>query len=193
VFAERIALPASVVLPLPESLSLAIGAYVEPVAATLAVLRAPIARGERGLVLGEGRIAELTRRVLVACGFERIELVATAALVPKSTFDFAIETRATDEAFDALISAIVPGGRIVLKSRPAAKVSLDVSRAVAREVSLHAVRYGSFREAIALLASGRLAIDDLLERPASLGDYERVFAEARGSEAKKALFEIGMG
>src|SRR5688572_25631829 len=55
VFADRVAVPETIVHRLPNSLSLKAGAYVEPIAAALAVARAPLPspdRDPRGLVLG---------------------------------------------------------------------------------------------------------------------------------------------
>ncbi|MEO7095164.1 MAG: L-threonine 3-dehydrogenase, partial [Polyangiales bacterium] len=160
------------------------------VAAALAVLRAPIARHERGVLHGDNRIAELTRRILVAHGFERVTVAKEDAPLDGSAFDFAIETIATTEAIRALLAAVRPGGKIVLKSRPLSPIALDVAAAVAKEVSLHAVRYASFSSAIDLLASGRIVVDDLFERPVPLASFERAFEHARGSESKKVFFSF---
>jgi (R,R)-butanediol dehydrogenase/meso-butanediol dehydrogenase/diacetyl reductase len=57
-FAELTALPAQALVPLPRSLSLADGALIEPMACGLHALRmAPLAAGERVLVLGAGGMA----------------------------------------------------------------------------------------------------------------------------------------
>ena len=192
-FAELLAVPAAAVLALPDSMSLQRGAYVEPIAASLAVLRAPIARHERGVVYGDNRIAELTRRVLVAHGFERIVVASETTALEESSFDFAIETVPTTTALRALVAAVRPGGKIVLKSRPFDPVALDLGAAVAKELSFHAVRYGSFRAAIDLLASGRFMVDDLFETAVPLSSFEHAFAHARGSESKKVFFTFGVG
>jgi threonine dehydrogenase-like Zn-dependent dehydrogenase len=189
-FAELVAVPSHAVLPLPPSMSLQRGAYVEPVAAAMAVLRAPIARHERGLVYGDNRIAELTRRILVAHGFERIVVTKEDAPLDDSSFDFAVETIATTSALRALLAAVRPAGKIVLKSRPFAPVALDVAAAVGKEISFFAVRYGSFSAAIELLATDRIVVDDLFERAVPLASYERAFEHARGCESKKVFFDL---
>lgn len=66
-FAERVCVPAAQVIALPPSLPLALGAYVEPVAAAMGAV-AGIGPGDRVCVTGDGRIAELTARVVAACG-----------------------------------------------------------------------------------------------------------------------------
>jgi threonine dehydrogenase-like Zn-dependent dehydrogenase len=179
-FAEYVVVPRQAVLEVPPSLPLQRAAYVEPVAAALAVLKTPIAKDERGLVMGKSRIAELTRRVLAAHGF------ANVMAEGDGPFDFVVET---GEPLASAIARARPGGRVILKSRPFEPVPLDLARAVAKEITLHGASYGSFRAAIALLE--RLSVDDLFEPPAPLDDYARVFARARREESKKLFFAPG--
>jgi threonine dehydrogenase-like Zn-dependent dehydrogenase len=148
----------------------------------MAVLKTPIRPDERGLVSGDGRIAELTRRVLAAHGFRN---VASAGDGP---FDFAVDTGGP---LGALLAVVRPGGRVILKSRPFEPVPFDLARAVAKEITLHGASYGSFRAAIALL--DRLEVDDLFEEAAPLEDFERVLARARRAESKKLFFAPGGG
>ncbi len=68
-FAEEVVVPVGSVHRVPRGLSLRRAAYVEPMAATLSVVCAPIRTDQRGLVLGAGRIADLTTRVLRHLGF----------------------------------------------------------------------------------------------------------------------------
>jgi len=58
--------------------------------------------------------------------------------------------------------AVRPGGRIVLKSRPAGPVPIDVALAVRKEITLEAVAYAPFQEALELLAQRRIDLSDLL-------------------------------
>jgi threonine dehydrogenase-like Zn-dependent dehydrogenase len=182
-FAGWMVVPASAVWPVPDALSLERVAYVEPVAAALAVLRAPIDRARRGLVVGTNRIAQLTLRVLAAHGFRGVSQIAAGDPVDEDAFDWAIETLATAETMEALLRAVRPGGVVVLKSRPAGRVPLDLARAVRKDLSLHAVSYAPFADAIDLL--GRLEVDDLLGERAPLADFREVFARARADESRK--------
>lgn len=182
-FAERVLLPWRALHEVPAPLSARRAAYTEPMAASLAVLKAPIDPSQRGLLLGKNRIAELTRRVLEARGFRRLTQLAQGEEVPRDAFDFAIETAATAETLDALLRAVRPGGCVVLKSRPPAPVPLDVALAVRRDLRLCAVGYGSFAEALRLL--GELPVDDLLGEVFPLERFAEAFAKARGSESAK--------
>ncbi|MGH7187229.1 MAG: alcohol dehydrogenase catalytic domain-containing protein, partial [Pseudomonadota bacterium] len=68
-FAEFVTVPAHSVFRLPDSMSFMAGAYMEPVAASMAVLNADIHPRQKGLIYGDNRISRLTERVLLAKGF----------------------------------------------------------------------------------------------------------------------------
>jgi hypothetical protein len=61
---------------------------------------------------------------------------------------------------------------------------------VPKELTLRAVHYGSFPDAVALLASGKLGVDDLLGPARPLAAFEEVLAEARRTERAKLFFAI---
>jgi threonine dehydrogenase-like Zn-dependent dehydrogenase len=189
-FAERLVVPRAAVHRVPDSLPLRAAAYVEPVAAALAVLRAGLSPDERGLVYGKGRVARLVHEVLAARGFTRVEIAAPGAPLSADEFDFAIETCASTAALRALAAAVRPGGRIVLKSRLPDPVAIDLLQLVPREITLTAVHYGSFAEAIELLASGRIGTDALFGAARPLADFASVLAEARAGEEHKLFFSI---
>ncbi|ORW84505.1 hypothetical protein AWB92_02280 [Mycobacterium sp. IEC1808] len=175
-FAEYIAVPAQVVYHLADSLSFKEGAYAEPVCASLAVLKAGIQPGERGLVFGDNRITGLTKRVLSTVGFPAVEIhgMDESARLETDAYDFAIETLPTREAFDELIRILRPGGRIILKSRPPAPVAIDLTAVLRKELRFEAVSYGKFRESLEFLARHEIA--DLLGDTHPLGDFADVFA-----------------
>lgn len=179
-FAEHVVVPRSCIHRVPDDLPLRRAAYVEPVAASLAVLRAPIRPDQRGTVLGTGRIASLTRRILEVRGFERLSATG-------DDFDFVIETSATTEVLALAARLVRPGGVIVLKSRPARRPEVDVTRLVQKDVTLAAVSYGSWDEAIALAAT--LPVDDLLGDAFPLSRFEAAFARAGEADAPKVFLD----
>ncbi len=195
-FADHVLVPAEAVIRLPPGLSLARAAYVEPVAAALAVLDAPgVTGGRSGILLGKNRIAELVRRVCALRGVELAQVgaepeEARQAHAHQGAFDFVVETLATPDTLALALELVRPGGVVVLKSRPDAPVALDIARAVQKRISLCAVNYGSFHEAVRLLASGELSIDDVLAEPVRLEAWSRAFQDAREPGAKKILFTL---
>jgi D-arabinose 1-dehydrogenase-like Zn-dependent alcohol dehydrogenase len=187
-FAEYIVVPAQVVHHLPETLSFLEGAYTEPVCASLAVLKAQIRPGDRGLVFGDNRIAELTRRVLRVAGFPAIEKGRTDPSAPLETdaYDFVIETQPIEPAFDDIIRILRPGGRIILKSRPPAPVAIDLAAAVRKEVTFEAVSYATFAESLDFLT--RHDVADLFGEVHPLEDFATVLAtDDVGEDLKRFL------
>jgi D-arabinose 1-dehydrogenase-like Zn-dependent alcohol dehydrogenase len=192
-FAEYIAVPAQVVHHLPQSLSFREGAYAEPVCACLAVLKASIRPGERGLIYGDNRIAELTRRVLSTAGFPAVETrqMELSLSLETDAYDFIIETQPIPWAFDEMIRVLRPGGRIILKSRPAAPVAIDLAAAVRKEVVFESVSYGTFPESLEFLTLHDVA--DLLGQSHPLDDFADVLTADATAEQLKIFLSPGSG
>lgn len=190
-FAERVKLPASAVYTIPDSLSFRQAAYSEPVAAALSVLKSGIQPDEKGVIYGNNRFGQLIERILRAHGFADVEIFDPAAthVLPEGVYDFAIETLATTETLRDLMRMVRVEGRIVLKSRKHEPIGLVLAEAVRREITLSAVNYGDFREAIDLMASGRIAVEDLLGEEYALDAFAGVFERSKTHEARKVFFD----
>lgn len=191
-FAEYIAVPAPVVHHLPSSLSFMEGAYTEPVCASLAVLKSGIQQGERGMIYGDNRIAELTKRVLSAAGFPSVDIHRADSSGPLETdaYDFIIETQPLAQSFDEIIRVLRPGGRIILKSRPPAPVAIDLAAAVRKEVIFEAVSYATFSESLEFLTLHDLS--DLFDEARSLDDFADVFSADDVGEHLKSFLSPGV-
>jgi L-iditol 2-dehydrogenase len=172
-FAEQVVVPEVSLRAVPPDLPLRRAACVEPIAAMSAVLEAPIPPDGRGIVLGSGRIADLTTRIMRARGFVDVEVAPSlgsqqgvkfdeiaADGASRGYYDFVVEAAGTDEALDLALRLVRPGGVVVLKSRPAVRLAMDVTRAVHNDVTLASVSYGPLDDAVRLV--GELDIDDLL-------------------------------
>ncbi len=192
-FAEFIAVPARAVYRLPTTFSFMAGAYMEPVAAALAVLKAGLRPDEKGLIYGHNRIALLTERVLRAHGFTGVAVhdPSRDERLPTSAYHFIVETVATTEALDDMIRAVRPLGTIVLKSRSYRHAGINLIEAVKKELTFRAVNYGPFTEAIALVAEGRVSLDGLLGPVHDLEEFPAVFAASKRSESAKPFFAPG--
>jgi L-iditol 2-dehydrogenase len=179
-FAPYLRLHRSQLVPLDDHVDWTVGAYVEPVAAALGVLDAS-PRGEV-LVLGSGRIAELTARVLRAATDCTVR-VATAA--PTDSADVVIEARPAPGVLARALDIVRPRGTVVLKSRADVSLSLPLALAVRKRASLVAVGHGDFARAAALLASGELPLEGLLGDSHPLAAWREAFA--RGESRKTFL------
>lgn len=184
VFADEVVVPAQAVRALPRTFPFRLAAYVEPVAASLAAAHAGLDPTAAGTVLGEGRIAMLTRRVLAAVGFSQLRAPSDVA---RGELGWVVETAGTAESVARAVELLAPRGVLVLKSRPAHEVPLPLGVVVRRELVLRAVSYGPFDEAIALLASGRLEVGDLLGVVRPLADLVDALRGGR-DESVKQLF-----
>lgn len=185
-FAEYVAVPAHAVYALPDGMSFRQGAYLEPVAASLAVAHAQISPAGCGLIYGDNRIARLTQRCLQACGFDDIA-VADGDL-PQNHYDFIVETLATTDSIARMVAALKPGGRLVLKSRQHAPVAFNINQLVMKNITIEAVGYAPFQQGIDLIASGKLQVDDLFGTVYALEDFNDAFdADTRGESRKLFL------
>ena len=191
-FAELVKIPERAVFPMPDALPFRHGAYAEPVAASLAVLKSGIRPEEKGLVYGNNRIAELTLRILEAYDFADVQVMqpsSEAAGELADEFDFVIETLATTETLSDILDMTKPGGRIVLKSRRYQPVSLSVARCVKKEVTFSAVNYGDFGESVRLLAERRIEVDDLFGENYPMEAFDRMLEAGRSGESLKLFLE----
>lgn len=184
VFAQRVCVPAANVLVLP-AIDPRAGAYVEPIAAALAVPAAlAMHHGDRAAiaVFGRSRFAELVERVLAVEGFAATSI--TAALEPCS-IDVGVETSGTTEELAILIEALRPGGLLILKSRHPPPVGVPLAAIVAKQLVVRGVAYGSFTRAIELVSARALRLDDLFGDRWPLECWDEAFAAARAGEARK--------
>lgn len=185
-FAEQVVVPAGAVHPLPDALSFAQGAYAEPVAASLAVTKAlRPAEHPRVAIYGQGRIAELTRRVLAAEGVSAPILGDADLAEHDSDLDAIIETLATTDSIQRMALALRPSGLLVLKSRQIEPVALNLAALLPRELELRMVLYGAFGRGLELMASGKLRVDDLCGPVHTLEDWEAAF---HGDDERHKVF-----
>lgn len=192
--AEYIKIPAYTVFKLPDSVSFKLGAYMEPICASMAVLNADIKPNQKGLIYGDNRISQLTLRILKAKGFNDVDIYSAGenTLPADNSYDFIIETLATTQTFNEMINIVKPGGVIVLKSRQHTPVEMNINKLVQKEIRLQAVNYANFQDCIDLAASDLLYVDDLLGDVFPLEAYDDVFNKSQTSETKK-LFLTTVG
>ena len=187
-FAEEIVVPVGLVYSLPDSTSFRAAAYAEPVAASLAILRAGLNPHSRGLVYGRNRIAELTYRLMVLHGFSRVELLKDQK--EECSFDYIVETVTQPEEVARMLRLLRPGGTLVVKSRHPRPLQLDLQQLVPKEIRLAAVNYGDFQQSLDLLRNPQFHYEDLLGVGHPLEDWRLLFEEARRDESTKSFFRL---
>lgn len=189
-FAGFAVVPHSSVHLLPSTITFAQAAYAEPVAASLAVLKTGIQPAHKGLILGRNRFSQLMERILRVKCFQDITVcdLKESDCLDADAYDFVIETMASSEALAKMISAVRPGGRIILKSRHYEPVTLRLHEAIKKEPVIHIVNYGSFEEALQLLSSGQIEVQDLVDGTYKLESFNELLKRAMHKEAGKPFF-----
>lgn len=165
--------PAAFTYRLPDTVSFAEGAMVEPFAIGMqAASRARIVPGDVAAVIGAGPIGIMVALAALAGGCSRVlisdfsaEKLAIAAAYPgiepvnlrETTFadavrtatngwgaDVVFEASGSAKAFDGLFDLVRPGGVVVLVGLPVEAVRFDVPAAISREVRIETVfRYAN--------------------------------------------------
>lgn len=189
-FAEYIKVPDCLIYKLPEDLSAQYSAYVEPIAASSAVLNAKLSKKQKGCIYGKNRIASLTLKILQLCGYNHVIIADEKHDLPNNEYDYVIETMTSTQHINKIIDAVKPGGIIVLKSRAYNPVEIVINSLVKKNIRMIAVNYGDFNKAVEILASGKLNLDDLIGDVYNLEDFEKAFVRAENGEEKKIYLKF---
>lgn len=179
-FAEYLTLPIRNLHVLPENVSLDEGVFTEPLAAALEVLeQVKIARDDRILVLGDGKLGLLLAQVLalqsdsVVCvgKHERnLAILKNCGIqtylkgeILEPSFFLIVEATGNEDGLHTAIQMVSPKGTIVLKSTYRGGTFIDISNVVVNEVHMIGSRCGPFPKAIELLKEKRIHVADILD------------------------------
>jgi threonine dehydrogenase-like Zn-dependent dehydrogenase len=171
-FAEYLTLPDSNLVELPHSIPDELGVFVEPIAAAYEIFeQAHLARNEKILVLGDGRLGAVVGLVLWAEAYdpvvgghhaEKLGLLAALSLKTeleqhlRPGFDTVIDCTGDANGLRRALELVRPRGRVILKSTAANSVALNLAPVVVNEINMIGSRCGRFAPAIEALASGRV-------------------------------------
>jgi (R,R)-butanediol dehydrogenase/meso-butanediol dehydrogenase/diacetyl reductase len=178
-FARYLTVPAYTLVPLPDSVSDAAGALVEPLAVGLhAVRQGRVTPGDTVAVVGFGMVgcaallgalaAGAARVAVVEPRPERMRLAVELGGEPaeRARFDVVIECSGLAEAMPTALEMVRRGGRLVLAGIAHTPATLDLGRIVYFErevIGALGYRY-DLERVVALLAAGRLDISPLLRQ-----------------------------
>ena len=154
-FAQLIVVDEAQVFPLIDWVGDAVGAYAEPLAATMAMLDADLPPEGKIAVTGVGRIAELTHFILEDHGYD-------VTLTREGEHDVVVETDLCTANAEATLRMVKPGGLLVLKSRMPASVALPPLLCITRRLRVQAVYYAEFERALRYLGQWSHRLDGFI-------------------------------
>lgn len=205
--ADRVAVPADCLVPLPDGLAVADASLVEPLAVSWhALKRAAAAPGERVLVVGGGSVGLLTVAAARAMALD-VDLDARhdhqraagdrlGAGSPRGQYDITVEAAGTDTALATCVRRTTPGGRIALVGMAQSDRQVPSIPFVMNELSLLGCNcYDSggggreFARAAAVLAADPEIADTVITHRFPLAEAAEAFRVAadRGSGAIKVV------
>jgi (R,R)-butanediol dehydrogenase / meso-butanediol dehydrogenase / diacetyl reductase len=210
-FAELAVVPARHAFALPEGLSAAYAALVEPFAVGLhGVHTAEIRPGDEVLVVGAGGVGLTTIAWLSAKGAARItaadpdperrkvasamgatDVVGSAAECGAGAYDAAIECVGRPELLQACQAAVRPLGRIVISGACAEAVPIEPVTALLKELTIRfsvCYRPDEFREVIAAFSRGDVDPNPMMGPQLELDRIGEAFDLVRNATAHGRVF-----
>lgn len=187
---DLIHVPASQLVPAGD-LDLKVAAYLEPVAASMAVLKARIEKHQKGVIYHLNRISHLTFLILTSLGYDLEWVQEAPSPEVRDRYDYAIETVFEQQSIHAMLGALKPGGLLVVKSRQYTPTAITPAMLVAKELTLQAVNYYDFTAAMEWLRENQALLAPLLGAVYPLDNWEAAFDAASAADAKKIFVRLG--
>jgi 2-desacetyl-2-hydroxyethyl bacteriochlorophyllide A dehydrogenase len=174
--AEYLTLPLENLHRVPDSVPDEAAVFAEPIAAAAEILtQVTIGPRDRVLLVGAGRLGQLTAQVLASTGAHLrvvarhpeqkallhargIETIEPDEIEPRR-WDVAVEATGSTSGLDVAAAALRPRGTLVLKSTYRGEVTLALAPFVVDEITIIGSRCGPFQPALGYLEMG--AVDPL--------------------------------
>jgi threonine dehydrogenase-like Zn-dependent dehydrogenase len=207
-FADHIAVPQVNLHAVPDALSTDVAVFTEPVAAAYQIpAQIPIARSDRIVVLGDGRLGNLCAQVLAGLSdhvlvvgkhAEKLALlrargIATALVsdtIGERMADIVVECTGSDTGLPTALKLVRPRGTIVLKTTVAGTQTLPWAPFVIDEVTLVGSRCGPFARALDGLVNGEVDVLPLITDRFDLSHGLAALQRAQVRPVLKVLLDV---
>lgn len=208
-FADLVAVPQANLHLVPDSVPDEVAVFTEPLAAAFQVpAQVAIRRGDRVIVLGDGRLGNLCAQVLAGLSDHvlvigkhpsKLALLAArgieTALLPdvhgSRLADVVVDCTGSETGLPASLRLVRPRGTIVLKTTVAGAQTLALAPIVIDEVTIVGSRCGPFDRALDALARGRIDVAPLVSERFDLSRGVEALERARTGQVLKVLLEVG--
>jgi len=219
---ETVVHPAMFTFKLPDNLSYAEGALVEPLSVGFqAAKKANIRPGDIALVTGCGTIGLVTGLAAMAGGCSKViisdviqpklDLASTYGMVPVNIkkqdllevvkretgswgVDIIFEASGNEAAIAGIFQPLCPGGRVVFVGMPVDPVLVDIVAAQAKEARIETVfRYANtYPRALSLMGSGKINVKPLITDRYKFADAIKAFEYAANPRPRTVKIVIEM-
>ncbi len=220
---ETVVHPAMFTFKLPDNVSYAEGAMVEPASVGLqAVKKAGLKPGDVALVSGCGTIGLVTGLAAQAAGCSKViitdvisaklEMAAGYGMIPVNLksqhfedivgretggwgVDVVFEASGSEAAIAGIFKPLCPGGMVVFIGMPVEPVLIDIVDAQAKEARMATVfRYAHvYPRALSLLSSGKINVKPLITDRFQFADAVQAFKYAAQPRPQTVKIVIEMG
>ena len=214
-FAEYIAVPERNLHRVPDNVDTDAAVFTEPLAAAFQIpAQLLIARTDRIIVLGDGRLGNLCAQVLaresdhvtvVGKHASKLALlerlgIATQVLtasdaegegIARQPADIVVDCTGSATGLTIALNLVRPRGTIVLKTTIAGEQTLSLAPVVVDEVTVIGSRCGPFDRALEALAQGWVDVRSLIHDRFDLADGVRAQQRAGDPGVLKVLIDVG--
>jgi alcohol dehydrogenase len=208
--ADYLTLPVENLHAVPDEVSDDQAVFVEPLAAALEITdQVHLRPSDRVVVLGDGKLGQLTAQVLALTGCDltvvgrhqaKLDLLAARGIDtclvegsdtgPEMQADVVVEATGTRAGFAAAQRVLRPRGKLVLKSTYHGLASVDLTAIVVDEVQVLGSRCGPFAPALRLLRQGLVDVAPLIQARYPLEGGIQALEKAAVKGSLKVLIEM---
>jgi threonine dehydrogenase-like Zn-dependent dehydrogenase len=207
-FAEYIAVPGENLHRVPDSIPTDVAVFTEPVAAAFEIpAQIAIARRDRIVVLGDGRLGNLCAQVLARVSDrvlvvgkhpEKLSLLKALGVdailladAPRDRFaDIVVDCTGSESGLPTALAMVRPRGTIVLKTTVAGTQTLAWAPFVIDEVTLVGSRCGPFTRALEALEAGEISVAPLISERLTLERGVEALELAGTKPVLKVLLDV---
>jgi threonine dehydrogenase-like Zn-dependent dehydrogenase len=207
-FADYIAVPERNLHPVPDTLPDDVAVFTEPVAAAFQIpAQIPIARSDRVVVLGDGRLGNLCAQVLAGLSDHLLVLgkhpaklalldalgieTAMVAEVPAGrSADVVVDATGSETGLPTAVTLVRPRGTIVQKTTVAGAQTMAWAPIVIDEISVVGSRCGPFDVALDALERGLVDVSGMVSKRFDLTAGVEALEYATTPGVMKVLIEV---
>lgn len=215
-FAQQFTAPATIVYKLPENLSLKQAAAVEPVSCAVhGVDMLRIHPYQKALVIGDGYLGQVFVQLLQAYGVGQVDLAGIVdeklALnkklfkvgrtintseeeIPKDSYDVVVEAVGLPQTQEQAVAATRRGAQVLMfgVGKEGQTFGMDTYEIYSKQLTIQGsfINPLTFRDAISLLASGKIDLDPLISHELTLEQVPD-YIDGKITGVSKAVVKVG--